>query len=326
MQSNTLKATKNRADNFSAPIPTMIQWAERYLQEEVNGAKSPLTVKAKSSDLQTFLSWFNENIGHLSIDEWMPRDTIGYIEQLEKEGASPSTVNRRLSSIRSWGRWLLDEPGCPLQFGNPTKGIQTRTIEERAPQALSRVDTNALFRAAEVLTVTETRKNAQPHRNRAILSLLYHTGLRVSELCNLKRDQYTGSHLLNVIRKGKVRARRILVPSKCRAVLDAYLEKESPAGARWLFCGSSPSAHVLPRTAAKILARIAREASKNRETPITIHPHQVRHTFATRHLEQSGSESETAKALGHASLNYVGVYTRATDEQRAEVLESISLQ
>lgn len=80
-------------------------------------------------------------------------------------------------------------------------------------------------KAADALCLSETRKNARPYRNRALLTLLYYTGLRVSELVELDRDQYDGKHLRQLKRKGR-KCQDVYLVAKYRAALDDYFQKE----------------------------------------------------------------------------------------------------
>lgn len=325
MRESTSILTKNISDHITSDPGPLVTWVERYLSEAVAGRMSPNTLRSKIVDLRSFCEWYRDNVGHLDIADWMPRDTVAYLTHIEQQGAAPATVNHRLATLGAFAKWLLARQDGPLMFGNPTSGAQWRHVEEGAPRALTSQEYNAMLRAAERLTVTETRKNAQPRRNRAILSVLINTGLRVSELAGLRADQYQGKHLVNVVRKGRARSPKVFLPEPCRAILDDYIATERPAGAAWLFTASSPAKPVTPRTVANVLNHVAEEASKHRAEPIRVHPHALRHTFGTRHLEAGGSESETAKALGHSSTRYVGIYTRRTDAQREELLESMAV-
>ena len=158
-----------------------------------------------------------------------------------------------------------------------------------------------------------------------MVSLLYHTGLRASELCGLRMEQCQGNYLVNVRRKGRAVTKRIYLQTVVRDALDQYLAEEGTGGSEWLF-PSAKGGPVTPRQLHDILDKIAKEASKYRETPIVVHPHIFRHTFGTAVMGASGSESETAKLLGHSTTQHVGIYARSTNEERVDLLESISIQ
>ena len=319
--------TKNRHHNITGPEVTFPIWGTRYLEEEVIGIQSSNTADAKRRDLQCFMEWYVSTTGHLDISEWMRRDTASFVDHLQREGRATATINRILATLRHFARWLLDREDCPLKLGSPVKGINALAIDEAPAQALSNVDLNALFRAAEKLAIAGGRKNGRPIRNRAILSVLYFSGLRVSELCNLKLDQYTGTHLINIVRKGKARTKSFYLNVDCRKMIDEYLDKERPIDAKngpWLFLSVSSSKPLNRQSVTKVLKHIAEEASAHRQNPIRVHPHQFRHTFGTKVRKTTGSDAETAALLGHSSTRYVGIYARGTEEERESTLESLS--
>ena len=217
--------------------------------------------------------------------------------------------------------------------GLPTRGIKELATDEPECQKLDRRDVYRLFKAADRLILTETRRNQRPRRNRAILALLYYTGMRVSELVALRREQYDGRYLVNVKRKGKARSKSVYVAAECRKLLDEYLDKERALDAPHSASGALLVPNVTAgdtgrpltrRTVGLILDHIAEEASKHDGTGgIAIHPHRLRHTFGAEYRERTGSDTETAAALGHTSLDYVGRYVRKSREERESVLDGL---
>jgi integrase/recombinase XerC len=311
---------------------TLALWAGRYLTEEVCGRQAVNTFEAKSRDLTAFVSWFVELNGTGCIDDWLPRDTQSYLDMLEAKGRAATTINRCFATLRHFARWVNDQPGGVFHaVGLPTRGIQDLTVDEPDCKKLDRREVHRLFKAADRLVLTELRQNQRPRRNRAILALLYYTGLRVSELVALKRTQYDGRYLLNVKRKGRARSKGLYISIDCRALLDDYIAKERPrdagrglasvAGA--LVVPNGSSGPLTRRTVAIVLDHIAQEASKHPGArPLTIHPHRLRHTFGAEYRERTGSDTETAAALGHTGLGYVGRYVRKTQEEREKILDA----
>lgn len=337
------RVTPKAEQTFSLAVPegnaagasTLLLWATKYFIMEVEGVQSPHTTEAKRRDLGNFMQWYADVNGHLTIEEWLPRDTQGFLNSLERKGRAPTTINRAFAVLRRFTRWVHDQPDSPFRFGLPTKGIKELAVDEPEAKKLSRREINALFKASDMLVLTETRKNARPRRNRAILALLYYTGLRVSELCALKRDQYDGKHLHNIHRKGKARTKQFYVSVECRRQLDDYLEIERPKddpenASEWLLVPYQRNGRnhrddtpLTRQMVFHILNHLADEASKHKTDRIHIHPHRLRHTFGSEVREETGSDSETARLLGHADNKYVGIYTRKTDAERESVLERI---
>ncbi len=330
-----LEITKHKVFNLVEPAfldagagTSMLKWAQEWLIDEVLGIQARNTAIAKRRDLERFFHWFYDTNGTLDIADWLPRDTAGFLEHLEKEGKAPATVNRHLATLRRWARWTIETGKSPFPGPIPTKGIKERTMDEPEPRRLTKKEINRLFKAADKLVITDTRSNSRPRRNRAILAVAYHTGLRVSEICGLDLLQYEDNHFKNVIRKGRARTNKIYVSKKCRALLDDYIQTErSEDVTTWarprLFLPSTKS-NVLGRLAVwRAFQKLSREASAHIDGEMSIHPHQLRHTFGYEVRQRTGSDTETAALLGHAGLKYVGRYVRKTDEERAEILDDL---
>lgn len=307
---------------------TLAAWAARYMDAQVIGVQAANTVSAKKKDLTAFLKWFYEHYGHLVAEEWLPRDTQGFLDALERDGRAATSINRTFATLRHFARWVQNQPVCPFVAGLPTQGVKELETQEPDAKKLGTREINRLFKAADLLIVTEVRKNARPRRNRAILALLYYTGLRVSELSALRRDQYTGRHLVNVKRKGRSRAREIYISKTCRQYLDDYLATErtgdDPEGAApWLVLSSRGQKPLNRRTIGRVLMRLAQETTKHNQEELRIWPHRLRHTFGFEVRKRTGSDTETAAMLGHSGLKYVGRYVRATDKEREAILDDL---
>lgn len=300
------------------PSVSLAHWAAVYMDKEVIGIQALNTIAAKKRDLISFMDWFFAQNGHLNAGDWLPRDTKGFVDHLEGEGRAAATVNRALATLRKFARWVHDQEGSPFVAGLPTSGIKDLLVDEPSAKKLESREVNRLFKAADRLVITETRKNASPRRNRAILALLYYSGLRVSELCEVRINQYTGSHLVNVKRKGNARTSKLYLSKDCRTYLDDYIEHERGQGGQ-----TAPLIPVSRLTVWRALERLSGEASKHSNDKIKIHPHRLRHTFGFEVRKRTGSDTETAALLGHAGLKYVGRYVRRTDKEREEILDDL---
>jgi site-specific recombinase XerD len=317
-------------------------FAAHYLDAKVVGG-SPHTLDAKSRDLKAFIAWFAQANGTLSARGWRPRDTRSYLGHLLGQRRAPTTINRQLATLRHFARWLQDDHALFGTLGLPTREIKDVPVDEPSCKKLSDEEVRALFKAAEdrVMLLDARRtaaavdkrqdptRRARPRRDFAMMALLYYCGLRASEQMMLRLSQYSGTHLVDVARKGRNVTRRLFLPVDGRRILDDYLGHERPrddpeGSAPALFVSTGQNKGYLLRTdLADALNRIAAEANKHRPSPRQIHvtPHKFRHTFGSRLRDRTGSDAETAAALGHQSTKYVPRYTRKTDDEREALLE-----
>ena len=183
---------------------SMARLIAHYLSTEVYGIQSTNTLRAKAQDLAAFARWFRFVNGHVEVIDWMPRDTQTYLAGLQTAGKSPATVNRVFSSIRHFARWVHAQPGSLLvRHGMPTRGVKEVYLEEAGCKKFSRLDMHRILRAADGLVDTSTHGKQRPRRARALLAVLYHTGLKISELLAARIEQYDGRYLVAIKRKGR---------------------------------------------------------------------------------------------------------------------------
>ena len=308
---------------------SLAQFAAKYIKQEVFGIQAENTLSAKMRDLGGFIRWFVALNGHGEIRDWMPRDTMAYLLEVEKAGKRPATINRVFATLRHFARWVNEQPGAVFStHGLPTRGVKELVIDEPDCKKLSKVEIHRLFRAADTLCVTETKGSQRPKRTRAIFAILYTTGLRVSELIALRREQYDGRYLRDVRRKGRGRTRGLYIVSETRQYLDEYIASERMQDDTEscyipLFIANSTGGAMRRQRIRQGLVKLGQEAGKHSGEVIVVHPHRLRHTFGAEYRDKTGSDTETASALGHASLKYVGRYVRKTDAERESVMESI---
>ena len=307
--------------------------ASRYLHQEVFGVQAQATFAAKAHDLELFVTWMQGASGAGAV--WIKQDTVDFLRDLERRGRAAATINRALATLKAFAAWIYAQPGNMLQaYGLPTVGVSGKSLDPPSCRKLSDLDVRRLVRAAAMLTHTRTAKNQRPWRDRAILAVLLHTGLRVSEMVRLTPSQYTGKSFLRVRRKGRAETPVVHVPTDCRNAIDEYLTRERgrdtsaavPEALQSLFLatGAEAGQALDRRHINRLLDIVARESHKNHaDAPQSIHPHQLRHTFGAKHREMWGSDTETAAALGHTGIQHVGRYTRKTDEERAAMVEGM---
>jgi integrase/recombinase XerD len=268
----------------------------------VERALSPHTVSAYGRDLAGFVAFASER----GVSEPARIDlglVSGWLGSLGRAGQSPRTAARKLSAARGLVRFLLREGEISE---DPTRLAARPRLGRRLPRPLSQ---NEMIRLIETPDITSERGR----RDRAMLSVAYAAGLRVSELVGLTLgDVDLRRGVVSVLGKGN---KRRLVPlgEVALAHLEAYLAaRTEPSRARPDVLFPSPRGGPLTRQGFwKIVGQHARAAG----IPAHVHPHRLRHSFAT-HLLTGGADLRSVQTLlGHAHVVTTEVYTHVSRER-----------
>lgn len=285
-----------------------------YLQHlRVERALSQNTVLAYGRDLGKLLA-FAEGSGKSDVEHIDLGVISGWIREMSREGLGPRSTARHLSSARGFFKFLMREGELRT---DPTELAARPRFGRKLPRALGE---------AEMVTLIEgpPADTLRGLRDRAMLSLMYAAGLRVSELISLTvSDVDRARGIVSALGKGK---KRRLVPLGEVALehLTAYLEaRDEGASARAARLGAtskkvspllfpSPRGGKLTRQAFwKIVGRTARGAGIRGH----VHPHQLRHSFAT-HLLSGGADLRSVQTLlGHASVATTEIYTHVSQDR-----------
>ncbi len=277
----------------------------------VERALSPHTLAAYARDLGKLMAWAEER-GVSRAAELDLGAVTGWLSELAKNGLGARSAARHLSSLRGFARFLVREG---LLHHDPTTLAARPRFGRRLPRALSE---NEMLRLIE----TPDPSKLRGLRDRAMLSMAYAAGLRVSELVGLRRgDVDLERGVVSALGKG---SKRRLVPLGDVALthLEAYLtaracspEKPTPKKRDATALFVSPRGGPLTRQGFwKIVGRYARAAGIRGSA----HPHQLRHSFAT-HLLSGGADLRSVQTmLGHANVATTEIYTHVTrDHVRA---------
>ena len=257
-------------------------------------AFSEHTILAYNEDLQAF-------IGFVDDKGWSQplcyKQLSEYITACSRSGLKSSTVQRRVASLKSFFRYLHREN---LIDQNPATILSSPKKEKRLPAVLEKTEVMELLEAIE-----ET--DAQSIRNKAMIVLLYASGLRVSELTGLRiADVDFKTGILRVVGKGR-KERIVPMGETAKRLLQRYLPLR-----REIFDGSS-DALFLTRRGKSITDRMLRYILTGYADSIAsaknIHPHTLRHSFATHLLENGANIRVIQEMLGHSSLSTTQVYT-----------------
>lgn len=285
----------------------------RHLSDEK--AYSPHTRRAYLDDVSAFAGFLATFLGKdLAAVEPRDADTLAvrsWLSSMRTGGLARSSVGRRLSALRTFFRFLKREGRVST---NPAKGVATPRKEKALPKALSVSEASALVEAPEPDSWAGLR-------DRALLELLYATGLRVAELVGLDlADVDRSSRQLRTIGKGK-KERVVPFGEKAAAALGAWM----PARAALLERTRSRETHALflnasgTRLTDRSVRRVLDKALFLAEVDRRASPHSLRHSFAT-HLLAAGADLRTIQELlGHASLSTTQKYTHLDAERLLEV-------
>ena len=264
------------------------------------------TLDGYARDLGALAQWM-EGAGIASIDKLGSEDVRGFIAAEHRRGLSPTSLQRRLSALRSLFKHLVARGELKA---SPAQGLRAPKSARRLPQVLDPDETAQLV---EVKTDTPLGR-----RDRAMLELFYSSGLRLSELCALRwRELDLAEGLVQVTGKGN-KQRVVPVGSQARAALAAWRADVASA---------APTAPVFPgRGNAPISPRAVqlrlRAAAKAQGVWKRVHPHLLRHSFASHVLESSGDLRGVQELLGHADIATTQIYTHLDFQHLAKVYDA----
>ncbi len=237
---------------------------------------------------------------------------------------APKTRRNAWVALKSFYRWLSGETGGP----SPMDGVPAPRGEERPVRPLTRDEVQALLAACDRMAPARTARRrpfqmarATAVRDKAILLTLLDTGLRASELCALTVGDVDLTSGEVRVRRGKGGRGRLvyLGAAARRAVWRSLLERGRPTGEVPLFVGRDGRSPLTPDALLRLLKRLGERAGV-----ADVHPHRLRHTFATEFLRNGGDVLTLQRLLGHRSLAMVQRYAEvvAADLQRAHAKAS----
>ena len=276
-----------------------------YLKVERNASR--YTVRNYDADLREFFEFLkSEEIDSLDkVNKDVLRD---YLYHLMENSYARTSIARKLSAIRSFYKYLQREEMVSV---SPAASISSPKLDRKLPVFLSQEETARLVEAPDI-----TRPAGL--RDRAFLELLYASGLRVSELTGLDIGQVDlDTKEIRVWGKG-AKERIVLMGGPAARALTAYLEQGRPKlnkrGMPAVFLNQG-GGRLTVRSVQSLVHHYARSAGINKD----VHPHMVRHTFAT-HLLNGGADLRVVQELlGHASLSTTQIYTHVSKAQAKKV-------
>jgi integrase/recombinase XerD len=281
------------------------------------------TLDAYGRDLSAYAAFLL--VRRRAATEAAPADVEAFAAAMRSEGLSRATQMRRLSAVRQFHRFLYAEQ---VAADNPAAGVASPRRARPLPDVLTRAEVEAMLAAA----AEAVGRPASPARRlkalkvRCLVELLASTGLRVSELLALPlRTAQVADGIVDVRGKG---GRERLVPVSARAldaaaayagaVKDDCDTRKRPLP-RFLFPGRDGKAAMTRQAAALELKALAISAGLD---PARVHPHVLRHAFATRLVDAGADLRAVQQLLGHADISTTQIYTHVAGERLRQVVET----
>jgi integrase/recombinase XerD len=262
------------------------------------------TVKAYEADISSFFQWLdNEDLKYKNLQE----DHINqYISFLFKRKMRSSSVNRKISSIKSFYIFLVKRN---FVKNSPLNDLVTPKQEKYLPESMSEAEVDKLLNSPDVTNKIE-------NRDKAMIEMLYATGMRISELVNLKiTDVDMKRCVVKVFGKG---SKERLVPFGEKALdsLKSYLNDREQSSSKEIFLSNRGKKMSRIAFWQRVKVYLIRENLKN-----SISPHTLRHAFATHLLNRGADLRSVQLLLGHSDLSTTQIYTHIAKQRLSDVLK-----
>ncbi|MGH9135893.1 MAG: site-specific tyrosine recombinase [Acidimicrobiales bacterium] len=297
-------------------VATPIEVDEFLTWLAIERGRAASTLEAYRRDLRGYATWLAASARPLS--DVGESDVVAFVRHLEADGLAPSTVKRATVAVRSLHRYLAVEGVLPA---DPGADVETPRVPAALPKALTEDEVASLLDSV-------AGDEAVARRDRAILELLYGTGLRIAELVGLSLgDLDVDGQLLRAFGKGR-RERVVPIGRWARLAVESWLD---PAGRgalaprQWARRGDAEAVFLnqrggrLTRQGAWLVVKQRAEAVGLGEK---LSPHVLRHSCATHMLARGADIRAVQELLGHASISTTQVYTRVTTERLRSVYDA----
>jgi site-specific recombinase XerD len=258
--------------------------------DDHNARFSPETIRSYKIALRQFFSFCEKNY-----DDLKATDIRAWLASLEEKGLKPRSIHLKLSAIKSFYQYCMEENRVKK---NPTLTVHTPKKDDSLPYYLSK---------RQIALLQEHTKNDP--RDRAIVEALYATGVRVSELLQIRLEDIKWEQRQIWIRKGKGNKERfVLFTHDCSERLKTYIQQQK-----------NESVYLFPNNRGGHLSRVFVEKRFQEFTDklgFKMVPHTMRHTFAAHLAEKNMPQSYIQELLGHVNINSTRIYTRLMEHTR----------
>lgn len=294
--------------DLSAPARKSYEQYELYLTTEID--LRPATIRNYLSDVQQFMAWFEKQYHQpFALDTVATPTLTAYRDYLQHDlHRKPATINRYLVSLKCYFSWASQVEQIQRNPAKPVKLVNETTT---APEQISDAQETKLMAAVE-------RENNQ--RDITLITLMLHTGLRVSEVCHLKWE-----HVVLQPRSGYLKIwgkrqkyREVPLNSTARKTLSDLQYGIHSESSDVVFVSGKTKGKLTTRAIGFIIKKYAERAG------LDIHPHDLRHRFGYRMAVQSTPLHRLAQIMGHDSLDTTMIYVQATQHDLLRAVEDIA--
>ena len=276
----------------------MMEYLENFISYIlIEKGLSKNTALSYKTDLKIFLQYLKQN--NIQQETAQHRQITDFLWQLKQKGLSSGSIYRMIESVRQYYKFLVLEDIIKV---NPTENLTAPKVPAILPDMLS-------LQEVEQLLTSVNGNDILSLRNRAMLEVLYATGLRVSELINLKFDNINiEEKFVRILGKGK-KERLIPFTDVAQLYLKSYLQKRKKTKSDFIFLTrlGKPISRIEFWRQLKNIAIAAGITKK-------ISPHTLRHSFATHILSAGADIRFVQEMLGHSSISTTQIYTHLTGE------------
>lgn len=270
----------------------------KVLKSEYN--YSDYTIKNYKLDLTLFFDFLNKsNINYLYLNK---DNVLAYLKYLDKMNLKNSTISRRISALRTFYNYLMNEG---LINSNIFLNVKNPKLEKKLPNYLNYTEMEELLESIDI-------KTDEGLKRRLLIEMFYSTGCRVSEIINIKvKDIDFLNKKIRIMGKGS-KERIVYYGDYAKKYLDKYLNKGLDKD--YLFVNKHGDKYTVEE-----IELIVKDIMKHLSIKTHVTPHTLRHTFATHLLNNGADIRSVQELLGHSNLSTTGIYTHVSSDRLKEV-------
>ena len=270
----------------------------KVLKSEYN--YSFYTIKNYKLDLTLFFDFLNKsNINYLYLNK---DNVLAYLKYLDKMNLKNSTISRRISALRTFYNYLMNEG---LINSNIFLNVKNPKLEKKLPNYLNYTEMEELLESIDI-------KTDEGLKRRLLIEMFYSTGCRVSEIINIKvKDIDFKDKKIRILGKGS-KERIVYYGDYAKKYLDKYLSKGMDKD--YLFVNKHGDKYTVEE-----IELIVKDIMKHLSIKTHVTPHTLRHTFATHLLNNGADIRSVQELLGHSNLSTTGIYTHVSSDRLKEV-------